>query len=85
VYLDMSACAPAYLRERFPNIHETCLKYGIDMTKRPIPVVPAAHYMCGGVYTDVGGATTLPGLWAVGEVACSGPPRRQPACVQLAA
>ena len=72
VYLDMSAREPTYLVERFPNIHAECLKYGIDMTRQPIPVVPAAHYMCGGVAIDVDGRTTLPGLLAVGEVTCSG-------------
>ena len=72
VYLDMSARQPSYLVERFPNIHAECLKYGIDMTRQPIPVVPAAHYMCGGVVIDVDGRTTLPGLLAVGEVTCSG-------------
>lgn len=72
VYLDMSACTPEYLRERFPNIHAECLRYGIDMTKGPIPVVPAAHYMCGGVLVDTEGRTSIPGLWAVGEVSCSG-------------
>ncbi|MGB0680144.1 MAG: L-aspartate oxidase, partial [Polyangiales bacterium] len=72
VYLDMSACAPAYLRRRFPHITTTCASVGIDITTEPIPVVPAAHYMCGGVAVDAAGATTLPGLWAVGEVACTG-------------
>ena len=72
VYLDMGARTPEYLRERFPNIHATCLKYGVDMTTSWIPVVPAAHYMCGGVYVDMHGRTSLPGLWAVGEVTCSG-------------
>lgn len=72
VYLDMSACAPEYLRERFPTIHATCLEFGIDMTSEPIPVVPAAHYMCGGVTVDLDGRTTLPGLWAIGEVTCTG-------------
>ena len=72
VYLDMSARPATYLEERFPNIHATCLRYGIDMTRQPIPVVPAAHYLCGGVRVDLRGATSLPGLWAVGEVACTG-------------
>ena len=72
VYLDMSVREPEYLVGRFPNIHKTCLKYGIDMTKGPIPVVPAAHYMCGGVVIDKYGATSISGLWAIGEVTCSG-------------
>lgn len=72
VYLDMSARDPEYLRTRFPNIHAECLKYGIDMTEQPIPVVPAAHYMCGGVVVDRDGRTSLPGLLAMGEVTCSG-------------
>ena len=72
VWLDMSARTPEYLRERFPNIHAECLRFGIDMTKGPIPVVPGAHYMCGGVVVDRDGRTSLPGLWAVGEVSCSG-------------
>ncbi|MCB1153470.1 L-aspartate oxidase, partial [bacterium] len=72
VYLDMSAKPASYLRERFPNIDETCRRFGVDMTARPIPVVPAAHYMCGGVRVDAHGQTTLPGLFAVGEVTCSG-------------
>lgn len=72
VHLDMSARSPAYLVERFPNIHAQCVAVGIDMTRQPIPVVPAAHYMCGGVVVDQVGAATLPGLWAIGEVACTG-------------
>lgn len=72
VYLDMSARPAEYLRSRFPAIHARCLEYGIDMTKQPIPVVPAAHYLCGGVLTDVKGRTDIPGLWALGETACTG-------------
>ena len=72
VYLDMSAREPDYLRERFPNIHAECLRFGVDLTKEPIPVVPAAHYMCGGVVTDGDGRTKVPGLWAIGEVSCTG-------------
>ena len=72
VYLDMTARPADYLRERFPTIHAECMKYGIDMTVQPIPVVPAAHYMCGGVVIDLEGRTTVPGLWAIGEVSCSG-------------
>ncbi|MBW2462735.1 MAG: L-aspartate oxidase [Deltaproteobacteria bacterium] len=72
VFLDMSAQTSDFLRERFPNIHAECMKYGIDMTEGPIPVVPAAHYMCGGVVVDAEGQSSLPGLYAVGEVTCSG-------------
>ena len=72
VYLDMTHESADFLLERFPNIHARCLDYGIDLTTTPIPVVPAAHYLCGGVWVDEKGGTTVDGLWAVGEVTCTG-------------
>ncbi len=70
--LDITDKKPAFVRERFPGIHEECLRWGIDITRQPIPVVPAAHYMCGGITTNLEGRTTIPGLWAIGECACTG-------------
>ncbi len=72
VYLDITDKKPAFVRERFPQIHAECLRFGIDITTQPIPVVPAAHYQCGGVSTDFEGRTTIPGLWAIGECASTG-------------
>lgn len=72
VYLDISHKDADALREHFPMIHERCLELGIDITKDPIPVVPAAHYTCGGVVVDRSGRTDLPGLYCVGESTCTG-------------
>ncbi|MCF7810955.1 L-aspartate oxidase [bacterium] len=72
VYLDITGRHPTEVRERFPTIYKHCLKQNINITKELIPVVPAAHYMCGGVLTNLSGKTSLQGLYATGEVACSG-------------
>jgi L-aspartate oxidase len=72
VYLDISHQSPQFIHEHFPNIQARCLELGIDMTRQPIPVVPAAHYTCGGVQTDLAGRTELPGLHAIGETTYTG-------------
>ncbi|HYN85991.1 MAG TPA: L-aspartate oxidase [Pyrinomonadaceae bacterium] len=72
VYLDMTGLDARYLRARFPGVHATCLRFGLDIARDPLPVSPAAHYHMGGVRTDLDGRTSLPGLYAAGEVACTG-------------
>lgn len=72
VHLDISHQPADFIREHFPTIHARCLELGMDITRQPIPVVPAAHYTCGGVLTDLAGRTDLRGLYAIGETACTG-------------
>jgi len=72
VYLDLTHLDAEFLVRRFPRIHATCLGHGLDVTREPIPVAPCAHYLMGGVATDLAGRTSLPGLYAAGEVACTG-------------
>ena len=72
VSLDISHLDPGFLRDRFPTIHDRCLDFGIDITREPLPVVPAMHYCCGGVRTGLDAESDLPNLFAAGEVACTG-------------
>ncbi|MBT3980726.1 MAG: FAD-binding protein [Bacteriovoracaceae bacterium] len=72
VYLDMTAHDSEFIQNRFPNIYRECLKRGVDISSDPIPVVPAAHYHCGGIHTDMEGRTNIKGLCAIGECACTG-------------
>ena len=72
VLLDIAGRGPDFVKKRFPRIHSTCLAFGIDLDRQPAPVCPAAHYAMGGVWTNLDGRTTLEGLWAAGEAACTG-------------
>lgn len=72
VWLDISGRGPDFVKKRFPRIHSTCLAFGVDLDRQPAPVCPAAHYAMGGVWTGLDGRTSIEGLWAAGEAACTG-------------
>ena len=72
VFLDLSAMSSDFIRDRFPHLYERCLNYGVDLTREPVPVVPAAHFSCGGVHTDLHGRTNVCNLNAIGETGCTG-------------
>ncbi len=72
VHLDITHQSSEFLKKRFPGIHAECARFGIDIATQPIPVVPAAHYLCGGVTSDLHGRSSMPGLWVLGETACTG-------------
>ncbi|HEY8073824.1 MAG TPA: L-aspartate oxidase [Labilithrix sp.] len=72
VLLDITHKDPTFVKEHFPGIYAECMRLGMDMTRQPLPVVPAAHYCCGGISTDLAGRTSVPGLWAIGECAHTG-------------
>lgn len=72
VFLDLSAMTPDFIKDRFPSLYERCLSHGVDMTREPVPVVPAAHFSCGGVHADLHGRTNVLNLNAIGETGCTG-------------
>ena len=72
VYLDISHRKPEFIKTHFPSAYNSCLNYGIDITKEPAPIVPAAHYLCGGILTNIKGETNIENLYAIGEAACTG-------------
>ena len=72
VYLDISHRKPEFIKKHFPNAYKSCLDYGVDITKEPAPIVPAAHYLCGGILTDIKGETNIENLYAIGEAGCTG-------------
>lgn len=72
VFINLDGLDPTFIQRRFPHISQKCLEYGVDITSQPIPVVPAAHYLCGGIFADIAGRTSILNLNAIGETACTG-------------